>query len=225
MHEGRHPHAFEAAVERARPIGEDLVVIAGHRRLIELQHIAAGGLQVEKLGIDGGRDIHRELGLVGIGFVQRAVDDRHRPRDRDLHRPVRVRLGKGELAHAGGATATDLADDARDEARASSVAIGFLLALVLEINALPGRRGVIDEAFAPLLAVGQDVEANLLLIAQRDQRGIVLRLCELFAFEAEGNPAALGCSEPSRPRQAADAGCHQGSEQHVALSALALCRR
>ena len=53
MHDGRHRDAVEAAVERFGAIGGDLVVIARHRRLVDLQHRAAGGRQIAELAIDG----------------------------------------------------------------------------------------------------------------------------------------------------------------------------
>jgi hypothetical protein len=69
---------------------------------------------------------------------------------------------------------------------------------------------VVDEAFAPLLAVGQDVEADLLLLAQRQRRGIVLRLAQRLAFQPKGGAAALRRRQPGGA-----AGCPRWSPSMV----------
>ena len=97
MHDHRHGHALEAAVERGGAVVEDLLVVAGHRRLIELEQVAAGGLQIEQLGIDGGGDVHRHLAFVLVGVVERTIDHRHRSGERHLHRPVGVGLGEFDV--------------------------------------------------------------------------------------------------------------------------------
>ena len=63
---------------------------------------------------------------------------------------------------------------------------------------------MIDEAFAALLAVGEDVEADVLLLAQRDDGGVVLRLAQRLALEPKHGAAAIGRGEPGGPRKAAD---------------------
>ena len=125
-----------------------------------------------------------------------------------------MRLGEAHFLQAGRRAPLHLAGDARNHARAPAVAIGLLLALVQHVDAVPGRGGVVDEAFAALLAVGQEVEADILLLAQRQQGGVVLRLVQRRALETKAGAAALGGGEPGRPRQAAHAGRHQRSEFH-----------
>src|SRR5262249_36404313 len=214
MDDGRHRDALEAAVERARTVVEDLLVPAGHRRLVELEHVAAGGLEVAQLGIDRGGDDHRKLGPVLVGLVERAIDPGHRPGKRHLHRAVGVRLGEAEVVDGCRTAASDLASDAWHHARLMAAAIHVLLRLVDEVDTVPRPRHVEDEAFAALLAIGQEIEADLLLLAQRYDRGIVLRLAQLIALEPEGDAVALGMGEPYRAREASNAGGRDRSEFH-----------
>ena len=58
------------------------------------------------------------------------------------------------------------------------------------------QRHVEDEALAALLAIGDDIDADLLLLPQRHQRGVVLRLAQRIAGEAEGGAAAVGLRQP-----------------------------
>ncbi len=71
--------------------------------------------------------------------------------------------------------------------------------------------------FAPLLAVGHDVDAERLLLAQRHDGGVVLRLVERLALETEGDAVALGFAHPARARHAADMGGGERREFRVPL--------
>ena len=65
-----------------------------------------------------------------------------------------------------------------------AAAVDFLLHLVDEVDAVPGPAHMEDEAFAALLAVGHDVDAERFLLAQRHDGGVVLRLVEVLALAA-----------------------------------------
>ena len=49
---------------------------------------------------------------------------------------------------------------------------------VVDVDAFERGRETVGIAFAPHLAVGDDVDAGALHVADRDQRGVVLRLLE-----------------------------------------------
>ncbi len=55
---------------------------------------------------------------------------------------------------------------------------------IVEVDAFERRREAIEVAFAPHLAVADDVDAGALLIVNRDQRRIVLGLFEEFGRDA-----------------------------------------
>ncbi len=71
-----------------------------------------------------------------------------------------------------------------------------------------------DEALAALLAIGDDIDADLLLLPQRHQRGVILRLAQRIASEAEGGAAAVGLRQPVGPRRAADTRRRKRSKLH-----------
>src|SRR5262249_57495527 len=104
-----------------------------------------------------------------------------RPGKGEIDGGVGVRVGEGEVVDGRRTAASDLASDAWHHARLKAAAIHVLLRLVDEVDAVPGPRHVEDEAFAALLAIGQEIEADLLLFPQRYDRGIVLRLAQLIA--------------------------------------------
>src|SRR5262249_22540136 len=126
----------------------------------------------------------------------------------------RMRLGEAHLLDASRRAPLHLADDARHYVRASAVAIGFLLALVQHIDAVPGRGRMIDEALAALLAVGQEVDDDLLLRAQCRSGDVVWRGRARRPWGAKGAAAAVGARRQSGARRAAVAGPHQGGDFH-----------
>ena len=71
-----------------------------------------------------------------------------------------------------------------------------------------------DEAFAALLTVGDDVDAERLLLAQCHDGGVVLRLSQRVTLKVEGGAAAVGYGKPGRTREAADAGGGERFEIH-----------
>ncbi len=115
-------------------------------------------------------------------------------------------LGEAHLAEARGGAALDLADDARHQPRLRAVAIDVLLLEVDDVDAVPTPERVVDETLAALLAVGDDVDAKVFLLAQRHHGGVILRFAQRVAFEPESRAAAVGLRQPGRARQAADAG-------------------
>src|SRR5687768_5685068 len=71
-----------------------------------------------------------------------------------------------------------------------------------------------DKTNPPLLAIGQQIETDLLLSLDDQASRIVLRLFERRAFPSKFDLAALGCRQPSRTRKTADGGRRQGRKLH-----------
>src|SRR5262247_3845462 len=81
-----------------------------------------------------------------------------------------------------------------------AAAVDLFLRLVDEVDAVPGAGHVEDEAFAALLAIGEEIKPDLLLLAQGDDGGIVHGFAQRLALEPERAPVALGAGEPVRAR-------------------------
>ena len=87
-----------------------------------------------------------------------------------------MRLEERQVSDFDGVAPSDLADDARHGVRvAGSIE---RRAGVVEIDAFERGREAVRVALAPNLAVGDDVEAGVLLRADREQSRVVLRLLE-----------------------------------------------
>jgi hypothetical protein len=67
---------------------------------------------------------------------------------------------------------------------------------VVDVDAFERSGEPVGIAFAPHLAVGDDVEAGALLVADGDQRGVVLRLVEKFR---RNPPELLGAHARRKP--------------------------
>ena len=99
-----------------------------------------------------------------------------------------------------GPRAPDLADDARHRrllARARLTSPGLL-----DVDALERRGEVVGVAFAAHLAVGDDVDAGALHVADGEQRGVVLRLLQVWLghieFEYESRNFLRHLHDPSQ---------------------------
>jgi hypothetical protein len=77
------------------------------------------------------------------------------------------------------------------------------LGLLGPVDALDALEEAVHEVDAELLAVGDDVDARVLLLLEPDQGGIALRGFERSAFVPPGGPQLLGFGQPGRLRQAA----------------------
>ena len=93
---------------------------------------------------------------------------------------VRVGVGAQEfdVAHLDRMLAPHLADDARH--RIGMAGAVERRAGIVDVDAFERGGEAVGIALAPHLAVGDDVEAGALLVADREQRGIVLRLIQIF---------------------------------------------
>src|SRR5690606_24794035 len=126
--------------------------------------------------VDGRGVVERELGFARVGIVLRLLRHRERSGYGDLDPPARMGVQELDVADLHGVLAPDLADDARHRVRMAAAV--ERRAGVVDVDALERRREAVRVALAPYLAVRDDVEAGLLLRADRDDRGVVLRLLE-----------------------------------------------
>ena len=69
MHHRRHGDALQRAVDRLHRIAAGEIGIVAHPGLVELDHVGAGLLQIERLGVDGFGERHRQFLVVFIVFV------------------------------------------------------------------------------------------------------------------------------------------------------------
>ena len=77
---------------------------------------------------------------------------------------------------------------------------GLLVREVDAVQAFDERR---HEVAARLLAIGDDVDARVLLVEERQAHRVLLALRERVAFELPRRPQRLGLGEPGGLRQAA----------------------
>lgn len=74
--------------------------------------------------------------------------------------------------------AVDLTDDARHWVRvAAAVKCG---SRIVDVDTVERSSKTVRVAFASNLAIGNDIETGLFLLADRDERRVILRLCEEF---------------------------------------------
>ena len=187
MHRGGAGDAVERAVERRKPIGLGLFRPRLHPRLVELHDVGAGREQVLDLGIHGGGIVERQRRLVAVVVVLALLRHGERARHRHLDHAVGIGAQEFDVAHLDRMAPSDLADHARHDGEAAGAV--RRLAGIVEIDAVERGREAVGIALAPLLAVGDDVEAGALLVADGEERGVVLRRVEPFGIDAPQLPA------------------------------------
>ena len=164
------------------PVARRLVRRRAHPRLVELHHIDAGGLEVAQLGVDRVGVVHRQLGLVLVELVLHLLRHRERAGQGDLGRAGRVLDEERRVVDLDLALAADFAGDPRDRGRA---AVGAdHRAQALGIDALQRQREIVRIAFAPHLAVADDVDADPFQLADREDGRVVLRLLQVRRRDA-----------------------------------------
>ena len=164
------------------------------------------------------RIVQRELRVVAIEIV--LALRRHGERSRHRHLDLAVGIGAQELHVA------DLdrmpAADRPYHARHGGKPAGAVrrLSRVIEVDAFERGGKAIGVALPALLAVGDDVEPGALLVADGEQRGVVLRRFKLLRIDQPkvvcaharhllGKPRAI--DQPFRLRIGAD---ESGGKQH-----------
>jgi hypothetical protein len=134
--------------------------------------------------------------------VLRLLAHRERAWKGDLDPPVRVRAQELHVAHLDRSRPADGPDDARH---------GVLLAGpverdpgVVEVDPLELVREPVRVALAPDLAVGDHVDPCALLVANRDQGRVVLRLLKVRLVDPPQLPCADARRQPAAERLAVD---------------------
>ena len=128
---------------------------------------------VARLLVDGGGIVEGERFLVLVVIVLRLLRHGEGTGDRDLDHPVGIGAQELDIAHFDRMPAPDRADDARHDALRPGAAHGR--AGVLDIDAVKRRREAVGIAFAADLAIGDDVDAGALHVADGEDGRVILR--------------------------------------------------
>ncbi len=176
VHGGLALHPVERAVQRLQAIVARLLGPGLHVGLVDLHHVGAGGEQVVDLGPDRIGVVERQAPVVRIEVVLGLLLHGEGARDGDLHRLVGVGLEELQRLDFHRPGAADLAGDARGVDRVAGAV--ERLAGIGEVDPLQRVGEAVGVALAPDFAVGDDVEARPLLVADGDEGGVVLGLLE-----------------------------------------------
>ena len=164
-------------------------------RLVELDHIHAERGELPRLLIDQGGQRHAELRAAAVVGVVDGIGDRHGPGDGELQAALGLSAEEADLV---GVDRTAPAERRRHRRHIGLVAVGADADRdhLGKVHAVPARRSPIRSDDASLLAVGDDVDAGLLLIAQGQADGVALALLERRAREAPRRPERFRRGEP-----------------------------
>ena len=135
------------------------------RRLVDLDHADAGRLQVGHFLADGQGDLHRRVAPRLVVADKRPLQDRDRPGQHPLHRPLGERLGIAAPGHRHGPRPAHVAVDDRRLHAAGAVALHPAVAGEGEPFELLAE--VFHHVVALALAVHQHVQVDLLLEPHR----------------------------------------------------------
>jgi hypothetical protein len=157
-----------------------------------MHDVRAGIEQVAYLFIDCRRVGHGGFGVVGVIVVLCLLGHGERPRHRHFHRPVGLRLEEFQVVDFHRMAAAYFADDARYRVRVPGAV--ERRAWIVDVHAIERGGEAVGITLAADLTVGDDVESCLLLFADRDLRGIVLR----FAQPRLGDAPQFAGAHPRR---------------------------
>ncbi len=172
----------ERAIERGDAVFAGFVRRSLHPGLVDLNVIRAGGEQVLDFFVHRGCVVQRDGFLVFVELVHRLLGHGERTGHGDLDLPVRVSPQELDIAHLYRVLSPDLALDARDQ-NLMPAAAGDL-AGIIQVEPFERRREAVGIALASHFAVGEDVQAGALLVADREQRGVILGLFQPFQRHA-----------------------------------------
>ena len=164
-------------LDRRELLREGLLGSRLHVRLVDLHDVCARCEEIDDLAVNRSGIGKRALRVGVEVVVLRLLRHRERPRDRYLDPLARVRTQKLHVAHLDRVHPLDRADHARYR-------IGMTAAIegrsrVVDIDARERRRKAVRVALPAHLAVGEDVDPGQLLIADSEERGVVLCLLEV----------------------------------------------
>ena len=157
-----------------------------HVRLIDLHDVGAGGEEVTDFHVHRGGVVHRQFRVGRVVLVLRQPGHRERAGNRDLDLTIRVSSQELHIPHVDRAQPPNAPDDPRHERRLAGAADHGTR--IIEVDAVERGRKPVEVALAPHLAVRHDIDAGALLIANGNQRGIVLCLLEKLGGDAPELP-------------------------------------
>ncbi len=193
----------------------DVVHVDVEGRLVELDHVDPVGSERARLLVQALGERHRQLHAVAVVAVGDRVDDRHRAGQGELELPLRMRAREPCLGRVDPGLRAQRPDHRRHQ-RLVAVVADAELHLAVEIDALDRLEEAVHEVLPRLLAVGDDVDAGVLLRLQPEERRVALRLGERRAVELPARPELVRLGEPAGFRQAAgDAWSRTGSYPHL----------
>ena len=177
VHDRRHGQTQERAIDRLDRDPLRRLGVVAHPGLVELDDVGAGRLQVVRLRVDRGSEVHHHLVVVVVELVLGLLGHGERAGQRDLRLALGVAPQERHVADLDRVAAPDFADDARHLDRASRPVRDRRRRFV--IDALERGGEAIGVTLAAHLAIGDDVDAGALHVADRQQRRVVLRLGEV----------------------------------------------
>ncbi len=123
------------------------------------------------------------------------VDDSHRPGQGELELARRVGAGERRLARVDGTLAAQRTDDG-GAVRLVAVVADAHPHLVGEVDAVDLFEEAVDEMLARLLALGDDVDAGILLFLESEQGRVALGFEQLLAAALPRRPQHARLGEP-----------------------------
>ncbi len=174
---GGAAHAVDRAVDRRHGEAPRFLGARLQERLVELHHVGAGGEQVPDLLVQRRGAGKRQRDLIAVVLVVELLRHGERAGNGDLDRPVGIGAQERYVAHLHRLAAPDRPDHPRHDLDATRRARGDLRRVVA-VRAVERGGEPVGVALAADLAVGDHVDAGALLVADREQRGVVLRLFE-----------------------------------------------
>jgi hypothetical protein len=181
-----------------------------------LDDVRPRGLEVARLGIDGGGEVHGQLVEVTVELVLRLLGHGEGAGQGDLGEVIGMAAKELHVAELDGLPPSDPAHDARHRrlvARPVPDDAG-----TRHVDALQRGREAVRVALAPDLTVRDDVDARPFHVPDGDHRGIILRLLQpglgdpphaleahardaLRQHRAVDKPVGLGIATHHRGRQ------------------------
>ncbi len=197
-----------ARASATRPNSRAFVGSGLHVRLVDLDDVGTGCEEVADLLVHRRRVVDGEGLLALVEIVLGLLRHRERPGHGHLHGPVGVGLQELQVADLDRMLAADRPDHARHRVRVAAAVEGR--AGIVDVDPLERRREPVRVALAPHLTVGHDVEPRELLVADGEDRRVVLCLLqplrrdspELRRADAGREPAGepLSVDQPVRLR-------------------------
>ena len=186
---GRAADAVEGAVDDLDRVLARLLRPRLDPRLVDLDHVGARGEEVADLLVHRDGEVHRERADVAVVLVDGLLAHRERAGQRDLHLAVGVAPQELEVADLHRLAAADLPGDPRDLVGLARAAED--LGGVVEVHAVERGREAVGVALPADLAVGDDVDAGALHVADGEEGRVVLRGLE----EVGGDTPEVGCAD------------------------------